>query len=219
MRVISVNVGQPREVEWGGERVRTGIFKEPVAGPVMMRRLNLEGDRQADRRVHGGPTKAVYLYPAEHYPLWRAELPEMELPWGMFGENLTALGLSESEVFIGDRFRVGEAQVQVTEPRMPCYKLAGKFGRPEIIREFLESGRSGFYLAVTQEGLVGAGDAIEYLERDPHRVTVTDVVRLHTGERNDVDLLRRALAAPALSFGWKRRFRRQLERLTEGATG
>src|SRR5215213_4616075 len=145
MRILSVNVGLPRAVEWGGERVITGIYKEPVEGRVWMGRTNLDGDGQADLTVHGGPSKAVYVYPSEHYPLWRAELPGLDLPWGAFGENLTIAGLSETEVCIGDRFRIGEGEVMVTEPRMPCYKLAGKLARPEIIREFLESGRSGFY--------------------------------------------------------------------------
>jgi MOSC domain-containing protein YiiM len=157
MKLISVNVGLPRVVRSNGDSVTTGIFKEPVAGRVMLRTLNLDGDRQADLSVHGGPSKAVYVYPAEHYDYWQRELPEMELPWGMFGENFTATGLAESELNIGDQFRVGSALVMVTEPRMPCYKLGIRFNRPDILKRFLASGRTGFYFAVLQEGEVEPG--------------------------------------------------------------
>ena len=157
MKLISVNVGLPRVVRSNGDSVTTGIFKEPVAGRVMLRTLNLDGDRQADLSVHGGPSKAVYVYPAEHYDSWKRELPEMELPWGMFGENFTATGLAESELNIGDQFRVGSALVMVTEPRMPCYKLGIRFNRPDILKRFLASGRTGFYFAVLQEGEVEPG--------------------------------------------------------------
>ncbi len=143
-KIISVNVGLPRLVVWRGATVSTGIFKSPVEGRVYLRTLNLEGDRQSDLSVHGGPLKAVYAYPSEHYDYWRAELPEMELPWGMFGENLTTEGLSEETVKIGDRFRIGEAELTVTQPRLPCHKLGIKFKRTDIIRRFLASGRTGF---------------------------------------------------------------------------
>src|SRR5229473_1003729 len=148
MKVVSVNVGFPREVPWKGQTVTTGIFKEPVEGRVMLRTLNLEGDRQADLSVHGGRSKAVYAYPAEHYRYWSRELPELPLPWGMFGENLTTEGLQEEELNIGDRLRIGAAEVMVTEPRMPCYKLGIRFGRSDILRRFLDSGKSGFYFSV-----------------------------------------------------------------------
>jgi MOSC domain-containing protein YiiM len=155
MKLISVNVGLPRIVMSKGDPVSTGIFKVPVAGSVMLRTLNLDGDRQADLSVHGGPSKAVYVYPSEHYEYWQRELPEMELPWGMFGENFTTVGLFESELNIGDKFRVGSAIVVVTEPRMPCYKLGITFGRADIVKRFLASERTGFYFAVLQEGEVG----------------------------------------------------------------
>src|SRR6266478_8276711 len=151
MKLISLNVALPRIVEWNGGPVATGIFKEPVNGPVMLRTLNLEGDRQADLKVHGGVSKAVYAYPSEHYAFWRAEFAAMDLPWGMFGENLTTEGLLEDAVCIGDRFRVGQTELIVTEPRMPCYKLGVKFGRADIIKRFLASRRSGFYFAVARE--------------------------------------------------------------------
>jgi len=162
MKILSVNVGLPREVSWQGKLVTTGIFKEPVNAPVMLRTLNLDGDQQADLTVHGGVDKAVYAYPSEHYHYWRAELPGVDLTWGMFGENFTTEGLLEEAVYIGDRFRVEETEVMVTEPRMPCYKLGIKFSRADIIKRFLASRRTGFYFAVVREGMVGTGDAIKF---------------------------------------------------------
>lgn len=214
VKIISLNVGLPRLVLRNGEPVSTGIFKEPIAGRVMMRTLNLEGDRQADLSVHGGPSKAVYVYPAEHYDFWRGEFPEMHLPWGMFGENFTTTGLLETETNIGDRFRIGAAEVMVTEPRLPCYKLALKFGRADIIKRFLQSERTGFYLAVLKEGEVGAGDEIEPAERDGHNVRVSDVTRLYTREKHNAELLRRAIGVGALPESWRGYFQNQLEKLT-----
>lgn len=213
MKLISVNVGRPRLVTYNGNPVSTGIFKEPVSGRVILRKLNLDGDRQADLSVHGGPTKAVYVYPSEHYEFWKLELPEMTLPWGMFGENFTTEGLFETEVNIGDKFQVGSALLMVTEPRMPCYKLGIKFGRSDIIRRFLVSERTGFYLAVLQEGEVGAGDQIEMVESGKEAVRVNDVTRLFSREKHNATLLRRAIEAEALPESWKEHFRRQLERL------
>jgi MOSC domain-containing protein YiiM len=212
MKLISVNVSRPRLVMWNGGPVSTGIFKEPVEGRVMLRTLNLDGDRQADLTVHGGPTKAVYAYPVEHYDYWRGELPEMKLPYGMFGENFTTEGLDEAGVQIGDRFRVGEAEVMVTEPRMPCYKLGIKFGRTDILKRFLASGRTGFYFSVLREGEVGAGDAIELIERDEHQVTVADIIRLYTRGKGDLANLRRAIEVKALPESWKDYFRHQIEK-------
>src|SRR6266568_969087 len=152
MKILSVNVGMPKEVSWQGKLVTTGIFKEPVNAPVMLRTLNLDGDRQADLTVHGGVTKAVYAYPSEHYDYWRAELPDVDLPWAAFGENLTTEGLFEKDLRIGDRFRIGSAELVVTQPRLPCYKLGIRFGRMDMLKRFLKSGRTGFYFAVTVEG-------------------------------------------------------------------
>jgi MOSC domain-containing protein YiiM len=214
MKLISVNVGTPRVVMLNGNPVTTGIFKAPVAGRVMLRTLNLDGDRQADLSVHGGASKAVYVYPSEHYDYWKKELPELELPWGMFGENFTTAGLSESELNIGDKFRVGSAVVRVTEPRMPCYKLGIKFGRADIVKRFLASERSGFYLAVLQEGEVGAGDAIEPIEKNEKSLTVRDITRLYTSEKHNVPLLRRAIEVEALPESWRGYFRNRLEKVT-----
>jgi MOSC domain-containing protein YiiM len=214
-RLVSVNVGLPRLVLNNGEPVSTGIFKEPVAGRVRLRTLNLDGDRQSDLSVHGGPSKAVYGYPSEHYEYWQRELPEMNLPWGMFGENFTTAGLFESELNVGDKFRVGSATVMVTEPRMPCYKLGIKFGRADIIRKFLQSGLSGFYFAVLEEGEVGSGDEFTLVERSDHGVTVSDITQLYVRDKENVDLLRRAIAVEALSESWRDYFRERLAKLTQ----
>ena len=213
MKIISVNVGLPRLVLRNDEPVSTGIFKEPVAGRVMMRTLNLDGDRQSDLSVHGGPEKAVYAYPSEHYDFWKRELPDMELPWGIFGENFTTTGLFETEINIGDKFRVGTGEVMVTQPRMPCYKLGIRFGRADIIKRFLISERSGFYLSVLKEGEVGAGDHFELLEKNASGVRVVDVTRLYSTEKENVDLMRRAIATEALPESWRQYFLKRLENL------
>jgi MOSC domain-containing protein YiiM len=214
MKIVSVNVGLPREVNWQGKVVTTGIFKEPVEGSIMMRRLNLDGDAQADLTVHGGASKAVYAYPSEHYVYWRTELPGVDLPWGMFGENFTTEGLLEEAVYIGDKFRIGETEVMVTEPRMPCYKLGIKFGRADIIKRFLASRRTGFYFAVLREGMVGAGDAAELVGREQQEINVADITRLYAFEKNDLKSLRRAIEIEALPENWKGYFQHQLEKQT-----
>lgn len=213
MRIVSVNVGLPREIDWRGEPVLTGIFKAPVEGRIAMRTLNLDGDRQADLSVHGGPEKAVYAYPLEHYPYWRALLRTDDLPPASFGENLTLEGLTENDVSIGDRLCIGTAEVVVTQPRVPCYKLAAKFDRPEIVREFLESGHSGFYFAVAQQGEVGAGDPVEFVSRDPAAIRVTDLNRLYREKMTDRDLMRRAVQVAALAEPWREMLTERLARL------
>jgi MOSC domain-containing protein YiiM len=213
VKIVSVNVGRPRLVMHNGEAVSTGIFKEPVSGRVQLRTLNLDGDRQADLSVHGGPDKAVYIYPSEHYDFWQQELPEMELPWGMFGENFTTLGLFETETHIGDRFVVGSAEVMVTQPRMPCYKLGIRFGRSDIIKRFLTSERTGFYLSVLKEGEVGADDSFELIQRDASAVRVVDVARLYSSEKRNIDLLQRAIATRSLPDNWKNYFQERLKKL------
>jgi MOSC domain-containing protein YiiM len=210
MKIVSVNVGLPREVEWRGETVRTSIYKEPVSGSVRVHRLGLEGDQQSDLSVHGGTDKAVYAYPSEHYSLWREELSSMHLPWGTFGENLTTEGLLEDTVHIGDRLRVGSAEFLVTQPRMPCFKLGIRIGSQSFLERFLQSGRSGFYLAVLQEGELAAGDSVEFGGRDEHGVTVADVVSFHSSQAPDHHLLRRVSELPALPKGWRERFRKRL---------
>ena len=214
MRVVSVNVGRPRRVRWKGRVVETGIFKRPVEGRVPLRRLNFDGDRQADLTVHGGRTKAVYAYPIEHYPFWRDELGE-ELPLGAFGENLTVEGLPlEDEIAVGDRLRVGSAELVVTQPRLPCYKLGLRFGRDDMVKRFLDAGRSGYYLAVEVEGDVGAGDAVELLARDPAQVPVGEVTRVYARDRGDVAALERLATLEALPADWRRYFAERLPAIT-----
>lgn len=210
MRVVAVSVGQPREVEWQGKTVRTSIFKAPVEGRVAVSRLNLSGDEQSDLTVHGGELKAVYAYPSEHYAYWRADLPELAYPWGAFGENLTTAGLADDAVRIGDRFRIGTAEFQVTQPRMPCYKLGVRFARLDMTKRFHASGCNGFYLAVTREGVLGAGDPIERTGRDALDLTVAEVAALHAAAAPDPARLRLASTHPGLPAGWREHFRKRL---------
>jgi MOSC domain-containing protein YiiM len=210
VQLISVNVGLPREVEWHGRVVRTSIWKSPLEGRVRVRSLNLVGDRQSDLSVHGGEEKAVYAYPSEHYEYWRRELPGTALAWGAFGENFTTEGLLEPDVRIGDRIRAGSAEFLVTQPRMPCFKLGIRFGRDDMVKRFLHSRRTGFYLAVLREGEVAAGDPIEFAGRDDHGVTVADIAALYAQDMDNEDLLRRALEVPALPESWRDYFRKRL---------
>lgn len=209
MKLLSVNVGLPREIEWKGKIVRTSIFKAPASGRTRVETLNVEGDQQSDLTVHGGIDKAVYAYPSEHYPFWREQFPDMELPWGVFGENFTTEGLME-DTRIGDRLRVGSAEFVVTQPRMPCFKLGIRFNRADMVKRFLQSGRTGFYLAVLKEGEVAAGDSIELLERDEHNIPVADVVNLYRGDAAKQDMLRRVSELPSLPNSWREYFRKRL---------
>ena len=202
MRLISLNVGMPRQVAVPHGAVLTSIFKEPVEDRRAVRRHNIEGDRQSDLTVHGGPNKAIYCYPSEHYAYWRDQLPGMDLPNGAFGENLTTEGLLETAVRIGDRFRAGTALLQVTQPRMPCFKLGIRFGRADMVKRFWKSGRSGIYFSIIEEGEIGVGDSIEQVADGPENVSVNDVVRLHSGDEESDELFERAMRAP-LSGSWK----------------
>lgn len=210
MKVLSVNVGRPRDVEWRTEVVETAIHKAPVSGPVAVQRLNLEGDQQADLSVHGGPEKAVYAYPAEHYDYWREELRGVALTWGAFGENLTTEGLLETEVRVGDVLRIGTTELVVTQPRMPCVKLNVRFQRPDMVKRFLSSGRSGFYLAVLKEGHIAAGDALHLISTDEDAIGVADVVTLYSAHQNNRELLQRAVGTAALPQAWRDHFRNRL---------
>ena len=211
MKIISLNVGLPRALRVRDREVTTGIFKSPAADPLMLRRLNLDGDRQADLVNHGGRNKAVYAYPSEHYEFWRRELPGMDLPWGIFGENLTIEGLSEEDACIGDHFRIGEAVVAVSQPRIPCYKLGIRFGRDDIVKRFLASGRSGIYFSVVEEGLVKAGDAIERIHRNEHGISVAEINRAYVHCRENIPLLRRIVKAEILPSGLHGDFVDQLD--------
>jgi len=211
MKIISVNVGMPRAIFHEGRTIRTGIFKAPVQGRVRVNALNIDGDQQADLTVHGGASKAIYDYPSEHYEYWRKELPQVDFPWGSFGENLTTEGLLERELSIGDRVCAGSVELIVTQPRLPCYKLNAKFNRDDMVKLFLKSRRTGFYFAVAREGEIGAGDRIHFLSRDEGRVSVADITRLYAFERNDLDGMRRAAEVKALPDGWRDYFRGRLE--------
>ena len=203
MKVRSINVGLPREVQAGGKTVVTSIFKSPVSGRVAIHGHNLDGDRQSDLAVHGGQFKAVYAYPSEHYAFWREQLPNVDLPWGSFGENLTIEGLLEDAIHVGDRLRIGSAELVVTQPRMPCYKLGIRFDREDIVKRFLDSRRSGFYMMVGVEGELGVGDDIEVIERHPAAVSIRELLGLHQRETRDPARLRAATGIASLSNGWR----------------
>jgi len=211
-KLVSLNAGLPREVEWRGERIRTSIFKSPVAGRVRVRAENIDGDRQSDFSVHGGIDKAVYAYPAEHYPFWRRELGLAELAWGSFGENLTTEGLTEDRVCIGDRVRCGSAELRVTQPRQPCFKLGLRFAWPDVVKRFQKSGRSGFYFAVTREGELAAGDSLELIAADGDRVSIADATRAFYDRDADPALVRRLAQLKPLSASWRGHFRKVLGR-------
>jgi MOSC domain-containing protein YiiM len=214
MKLVSVNIGLPRQVTWHGGIVTTGIFKQPVHGRVTLRKLNLDGDRQADLTVHGGEYKAVYCYPIEHYGYWRKELPGRELPMGTFGENFTTEGLLEGSVHIGDQFSIGSAEAVVTQPRLPCYKLGVRFQADDMVKRFLASQRTGFYLAVTQEGQVGAHDEIRLIARDHNAVPVSEITRLYIAKKyadDDLISIRRAVRVSALPDTWKEYFQQRLQ--------
>ena len=210
MKLISVNVGLPREVTWHGRAVHTSIWKDPVQGRVHVATLNLDGDQQSDLSVHGGVDKAVYVYPSEHYPFWQGVLPGADLSLGAFGENFTSEGLLEDQVQIGDRLRIGTAEFIVTQPRMPCFKLGIRFERPDLVKRFLQSKRTGFYLAVQREGEVTAGDPIEFIDRPESGLTILDITNLYALDSQSQDLLLRATEAPALPESWKDYFRKRL---------
>jgi MOSC domain-containing protein YiiM len=210
MKLVSVNTGQPRDIEVHGRIVRTSIWKSPREGRLRVTTSNIDGDAQSDLTVHGGTYKAVYFYPSEHYEYWRRELPDADLPWGVFGENFTTEGLLETYVRIGDRLAIGSAQFLVTQPRQPCFKLGIRFGRDDMVARFIASGRSGFYVRVVHEGDIAAGDSIRFVERSGGSIPVSEIFALHFEDEAEDDELRRAAVAPGLSPGWKDQFLRRL---------
>jgi MOSC domain-containing protein YiiM len=222
VKLVSVNVGLPREVIWHGRPVITGIFKQPVTGPVALRKLNLDGDRQADLTVHGGEHKAVYCYPLSHYDYWKRELPGRDLPMGMFGENFTIdsspeNNAEEDSVHLGDTFSVGSAEVVVTQPRLPCYKLGVRFQSDQMVKRFLASGRTGFYVAVIREGEVGSGDEFKVIARDLNGVPVSEITRLYIAKRysdDDANSVQQALQVTALPDSWKDYLRERLQKMS-----
>lgn len=211
MKVVSINVGLPRTVSWQGVPFRTGIYKAPVEGEVSVGFKNLDGDGQADVSVHGGRDKAVYAYPSEHYLYWRDQFPEVMMPWGMFGENLTTTGLTEETVRIGDLFRVGSAELVVTQPRMPCSKLGMRFRNKTIIKRFLESRRSGWYCSVAREGRLASKDEIQLVGREPESLSVKEVLELYGDREANTEVLKKVIQIKGLSKAWRDHFRRRLE--------
>jgi len=209
VKLISLNTGGPREVQANGETVRTSIWKSPREGRLRVAATNIDGDEQSDLTVHGGTDKAVYCYPSEHYAYWRDELPGMDLPWGVFGENLTTEGLLESDVCIGDRIQVGTAEFQVTQPRQPCFKLGIRFGRADMVKRFVASGRSGFYVSVVREGHIARGDAIRIVERAKGSMSVRDIFLLKFDDEGKPDQVRRAAAIAALTPSWREHFQKR----------
>jgi len=215
MKVLSVNVGLPRKVLYNGQIINTAIFKDPVKGPIMLRKLNLDGDKQADLTVHGGIDKAVYSYPVEHYDYWRKQFPDTDLMWGMFGENFTTEGLLEDAVNVGDQFEIGSANLVATQPRMPCYKLGVRFGRMDVIRRFMTSGRPGIYFKILKEGEIKTGDKIKNIKRDKNNVTVKDIVSLYISKNHIdvIEMMRRAIKIRDLPEGWRYEFEQKIEQL------
>jgi MOSC domain-containing protein YiiM len=210
MKIVSINVGRPRQIPWQGQFVQTSIFKSPVAGRVRVKPHNLDGDQQSDLTVHGGVHKAVYVYPSEHYTFWHRELPDEDLGWGNFGENLTTEGLLEDRVRIGDTLRIGSAEFVVTQPRLPCFKLGIRFNRPDMVKRFHLSGRSGFYLSIVGEGDVGADDEVAHVTGAGESISVAQIFKLYTADDADPYLMQRATELPALSPSWRDHFRKRL---------
>ena len=215
MRIVSVNVGLPRLVQWQEQTFKTSIFKAPVEGRVPLRMLNIDGDQQSDLSVHGGIDKAVYGYPIEHYAFWKASLAVEDLPMGAFGENLTTEGLGEEDLSVGDILRAGSAELMVTQPRIPCFKLNARMKRSDMVKLFLASRRSGFYFRVLAEGEVAAGDPIEILDRAAERMSVRELTDIYANKSTEMSVLERALRLRGLAEVW----RDQIQRTLAGRAG
>ncbi len=211
LQIVSVNVGQVREVEDNGRTVTTAIFKSPVEGPVRAEGVNLRGDAQADLSVHGGPDKAIYGFASEHYAQWRADYPHIEFTWGAFGENLTTAGLLEDDALIGARYRCGSLVLRVTEPRMPCSKFGLRLGDKSVLKHMIDTGHSGFYFAIDEEGEIEAGDTLEHLDTPQGAIPVSEISRLYFSKERDAAELEAALAAPAVTKEWSDWLEEQLK--------
>ena len=198
MKVLSVHVGSLQEMLRNGKKIQTGIFKQPTEGPIEVKQLGLEGDQQANKKLHGGIYKAICVYPSEHYNLWKDELGNPGLSFGDFGENLTTAGLMEGDICLGDRLRIGSVEMVVTQPREPCITLNARLDTKDLSARIRKSGRSGFYFSVEREGIIKNGDFIEYINRDENRVTVSDFNRIINGEPEIADIILRASKIDAL---------------------
>ena len=206
MKVLSVHVGSLQEMLRNGKKIQTGIFKKPTEGPVEVKRLGLEGDQQANKKLHGGIYKAICVYPSEHYDLWKEELGKPDLSFGDFGENLTTVGLMEGDICLGDRLRIGSVEIVVTQPREPCITLNARLDTKDLSARICKSGRSGFYCSVEREGTIENGDSIGYISRDENKVSVSDFNRIINGESEVADIVFRASKIDALPPGLKGQF-------------
>ncbi|KKB74094.1 MULTISPECIES: MOSC domain-containing protein [Bacillus] len=207
--ISSIYVGSPEVCEFEGKKVETAIFKRPAGSPVFLSRTNFDGDKQADLVHHGGADKAVCVYPADHYPYWENALGE-KLPQAAFGENLSVKGLTEQDVCIGDIFKLGEALVQVSQPRQPCFKLAKKLNVKDMVLKVRDTGYSGFYFRVLEEGIVVPDSRLRFVSRDAHEITVAYANRLMYHDRNNQPAIRKILEVEALSESWRAAFIKQL---------
>mgnify|MGYP001441429264 FL=1 len=206
MKVLSINIGTLQEILRNGKKIQTGIFKQPTEGPIEVKQLGLEGDQQANKKLHGGIYKAICVYPSEHYDLWKEELGKPDLSFGDFGENLTTVGLMEGDICLGDRLRIGSVEIVVTQPREPCITLNARLDTKDLSARICKSGRSGFYFSVMKEGIIKNGDSIEYINRDENRVTVSDFNRIINGEPEIADIIFRASKIDALPSRLKSQF-------------
>ncbi len=206
MKVLSVQVGSLQEMLRSGKKIRTGIFKQKTEGPIKVTRLGLEGDDQGNKKLHGGIYKAICVYPSEHYDHWKEELGNPGLSFGDFGENLTTAGLMEGDIYLGDRLRIGSAEIVVTQPREPCITLNARLDTKDLSALIRKSGRSGFYFSVVKEGIIKNGDSIEYVNRDENRVTVSDFNQIINGEPEIMDIILRASKVDTLPPKLKSQF-------------
>ena len=215
MKLDAISVGKPKEVEWEGRKMVTSIFKTPISGPARVLFKNIEGDQQADLKVHGGLTRPVCVYPSEHYEFWKKELHQNELPWGYFGENLNISGgVFEQDVQVGDRFAIGSVEFEALQPRFPCHKLAMKMGDMKWIQFFLNSGKTGFYFGVVKEGIIAPGDTVKQVHHEKNSISIHDITELYLINRNNKPLLERALKVRRLTPSWKAYFEKQLIKIS-----
>ena len=206
MKVLSVNVGSLQKMLRNGKKIQTGIFKKSTEGPINVKRLGLEGDQQANKKLHGGIDKAICVYPSEYYELWKEELGKPDLSFGDFGENLTTFGLLEDDIYLGDRLRIGSVEVVVTQPREPCITLNVRLGRKDVSALIRKSGRSGFYFSVEKEGIIKNGDSIENISKEENRVSVSDFNQIINGETGIADIIERASKVDVLPPRLKKQF-------------
>lgn len=212
MQIISANIAQPIAIEWRGQQIQTGIYKYGVETPIFLGKEDVRNDHVLDRRFHGGADKACYLYSAGHYPFWKTKYPDLDWQWGMFGENLTVHGLDESEIYIGDTYQVGEAVVQVSQPRQPCFKLGVRFGDQKVVDDFWSLPYPGVYVRVLQSGMVKIGDEFVLLDRNPDCLSVSQVFSTFRSTPTDQKLIQKAIENQFLAESCRRDLQKILEK-------